>query len=515
LTINLGVRSETHGGFSEKYNNAGGFDPTLTDPVASSGAYTVNPLGSIWFASAVGARTQSNATKTAVMPRFGFAWQPTYKWVVRGGVVQYASLWSNDDLGGAMGFGTGAAGSANVSSTATTPVVQLSQNGFGTLPIIQGANASTPLTYITPASTTGPKGSGGAIPYVPWDTPIQNGWQWMASAQYRLPGNMVVEAQYIGSHWTNMMFLADVNQLSAANLGFTDPGGIDAHGYNSKRPYPQFSGIGVGSNGARTGTYNGISNYQAASFTLHKPMSHGLAVEAFYTWSVLKDDMDDSGWGEQFGGAHYQDAYNPAANYALSNLNRTSVLKGTVLYKVPLGKGHQYLSSDIGDAVLGGWTASGDFIDESGAPITLLMNNPAQNGSLGSSDGNGESAWYPNKVGNPGSGGNINAWFNQLAYASPAVNTFGTNPRSSLNGPGLVWFDFSLAKSFSMPGWERGKLQIRMDANNVFNHPAFADPSSSLNPAALLSGTPDPSVGKITGTDGGGRVIELSARFSF
>jgi hypothetical protein len=333
----------------------------------------------------------------------------------------------------------------------------------------------------------------------------------MGSVQYRLPGNMVAEGQYVGAHWENMMFLADINQLSVANLGFTDPGGIDAHGYNSKRPYPQFSGIGVGSGGSRTGTYNGISNYDSASFMLHKPMSYGLALEAAYTWSVLKDDMDDSGWGEQFGDAFYQDAYNPSANYAKSNLNRPNVLKGTVLYQIPLGRGHQYLSSDIGDAVLGGWEASGDYIAESGTPFTLFMDDPANNGSLGSSDGNGESAWYPNRTGNPGSGGNLNAWFNQQAYASPAFNTFGKEPRNSLTGPGMVWFDFSLAKSVSMPGWEAGKLQIRMDANNIFNHPAFSLPNSKID----HSNFSDTSVGKITGTDGGGRVIQLSARFSF
>ena len=511
LTINVGVRAEIHGGSWEKYNHAGGFDPTLTDPVASAGAYTVNPLGSIWFAGLNGARTKSNANKTAVMPRFGFAWQASNNWVVRGGVGQYASLWSEDTVGGPMGFGSGALGSANVATTSTTPVATLSQPGFGTLPIIQGAAARNPLTYITPAAATGPQGSGGSLPYTPWDLPIQNGWQWMGSVQYRLPGNMVAEGQYVGAHWENMMFLADINQLSVANLGFTDPGGIDAHGYNSKRPYPQFSGIGVGSGGSRTGTYNGISNYDSASFMLHKPMSYGLALEAAYTWSVLKDDMDDSGWGEQFGDAFYQDAYNPSANYAKSNLNRPNVLKGTVLYQIPLGRGHQYLSSDIGDAVLGGWEASGDYIAESGTPFTLFMDDPANNGSLGSSDGNGESAWYPNRTGNPGSGGNLNAWFNQQAYASPAFNTFGKEPRNSLTGPGMVWFDFSLAKSVSMPGWEAGKLQIRMDANNIFNHPAFSLPNSKID----HSNFSDTSVGKITGTDGGGRVIQLSARFSF
>jgi hypothetical protein len=500
LTINLGVRSETHGGAIEKYHNAGGFDPTLADPVASTIAYPTNAMGSIWFADLNGARNQSYETKTAVMPRLGFAWQATDKWVVRGGVGQYASLWSEDTVGGTMGFGSGAVGSASTSST-TTPVVQLSGSGSN-LTILKGAAARNPLSYITPAN---PQGSGGSIPYTPYSLPIQNGWQWMAGVQRRLPGNMVAEAQYVGSHWENMMFLADDNQLSAANLGKGQ----------TARPYPQFSGIGVGSGGSRTGTYNGISNYQSASFMLHKPASHGLAVEAAYTWSRLYDDMDDSGWGEQFGDAYYQDAYNPKANYAKSNLNRPNVLKGTVLYNIPLGKGHQYLSSAIADAVLGGWTASGDFSAESGAPFTVVLDDPTNNGSLGSSDGNSEAAWYPNLSGNPNSGGHsIKQWFNQQAYTSPALNTFGTNPRNSLIGPDFVWFDFSLAKSWTMPGWERGKVQLRMDSTNIFNHPAFSDPDSVLSHVAL-GGTSSASVGAITGTDGGGRTVMLSGRFSF
>ena len=134
-----------------------------------------------------------------------------------------------------------------------------------------------------------------------------------------------------------MMFEADINQLPAGKLGQGQ----------AARPYPQFSGIGVGSGGSRTGSYNGISNYESASFMLHEPMSHGLAAEIAYTWSRLYDDMDDSGWGEQFGNAYYQDAFNPSANYATSNFNRPNSLKGTLLYAIPLGKGHQYLNSDL------------------------------------------------------------------------------------------------------------------------------------------------------------------------
>ncbi len=511
LTINLGVRSETHGGSTEKYNNAGGFDPTLADPVASTSAYPVNSLGSMWFAGLNGERRQSYATKTLVMPRLGFAWTMSPDWVIRGGVGQYASLWSMDTVGGVMGFGSGcgvpglcgAVGSTTTSST-TTPVVQLSGSGAN-LPVVTGAAARNPLSYITPAN---PQGSGGSIPYTPFHLPIQNGWQWTVGVQRRLPGNMVAEAQYVGSHWGNMMFEADINQLPANKLG----------GTQADRPYPQFSGIGVGSGGSRTGQYAGISNYESASFMLHHlQTTHGLAFDLGYTWSQLKDDMDDSGWGEQFGDVYYQDAYNLSANYALSNFNRPNALKGELLYAIPLGKGHQYLSSALADAALGGWQASGDFEAESGTPITVVMDNPINDGSLGSSDGNGQAALYPNKVGNPGSGGHtIASWFNQLAYASPAANTFGTNPRNSLTGPDFVFFDFSMAKSFGMPGWESAKFQIRMDAENIFNHPAFQNPYNVLSHVALSTGTPDVSVGNITGTDGNyGRTIQLSGRFSF
>jgi hypothetical protein len=501
LTVNLGLRSETHGGSTEKYNNAGGFDPTIANPVPSTPMYPTNPNGSIWFAGLNGARNKSFATKTIVMPRLGFAYTPTQTWVFRGGVGQFATLWSEDTVGGVMGFGSGATGSSSTSST-TIPVVQLSGSGAN-LPVVTGAAARTPLSYITPAN---PQGSGGTIPYTPYHLPIQNGWQWTAGVQRRLPGNMVAEGQYVGSHWGNMMFEADVNQLAANKLGQGQ----------TARPYPQFSGIGVGSGGSRTGSYNGVSNYEAVQFMLHKPTSHGLAAELAYTWSRLYDDMDDSGWGEQFGAVYYQDAYNPSANYGPSNFNRPNALKGSLIYAVPLGKGHQYFNSTLADAALGGWQASGAFQAESGVPFTVIMNSSIPSGSLGGSDGNGQAALYPNRVGDPHAGKqSLNQWYNQLAYAAPAVNAFGTNPKNSLRGPDMSNFDFSLAKSWGIPGWESGKVQLRMDAENIFNHPSFQNPSNSLNPTALSTGIADPSVAQVTATTITGRTVMLTARFSF
>jgi len=487
LTVNLGLRVEVHGGMSEVKNNMGGFDPTLTNPVT-------NTPGSIWFAGLNGARTQSFETKAIAMPRLGFAWQASNNWVVRGGVGQYSSLWSMDTVGGPLGFGSGVTGTASTASP-TTPVVQLSGNGVG-LPIIAGRD---PALY---------NGQGnGFIPYTPYHLPIMNGWQWTASVQRRLPANMVVEGQYVGNHWENMHFEADVNQLPAKELGCpSSPATPDLC-----RPFPQYLGIGIGSGGARTGMYNGVSNYHAIQALLHKPFGNGLAAELAYTWSRLKDDMDSSGWGNQFGAVYYQDAFNPHANYALSNFDRPHAFKGSVVYSLPLGRGHQYLNSPLADAALGGWQASASWVAESGAPFTVVMNNVTPSGTLC----NG-CALYPNLVGDPHvSNRSVNEWFNQLAYAAPPVNTFGNNKRNSLRGPRLSDVDFSLAKSWGLPGWEQGKLQLRMDAINILNHPSFRNPSNNLNPAALASQTPDRTVGNITATTITGRIVQLSARFSF
>ncbi len=481
VTINLGVRVEVHGGMSEVQNRMGGFDPSLTNPVT-------NTPGSIWFAGLNGERTKSFETKTIALPRLGFAWQASNNWVVRGGVGQYSSLWSMDTVGGPLGFGSGVTGTASTGST-TTPVVTLSGSGAG-LPIVSGRN---PALY---------NGQGnGFLPYTPNNLPIMDGWQWTGSVQRRLPGNMVVEGQYVGNHWENLMFEADVNQLPANNLGCpSSPATPDLC-----RPFPQYLGIGIGAGGSRTGKYSGVSNYEAVQGLLHKPFGNGLSAELAYTWSRLKDDMDTSGWGNQFGGVFYQDAYNPHANYALSNFDRPQAFKATAVYALPIGRGHQYLNSAAADAALGGWQASLSFQAESGAPYTVWL-DPSADGSL-CNTGQGGCALYPNLVGNPHvSNPSISQWFNPAAFAIPAANTFGNNKRNSLRGPKLTDMDFSLGKTWGLPGWEQGKLALRMDATNVLNHPSFQNPDGKLT---------DSSVGVIPGTTIGGRVLQLSARFSF
>ena len=464
--------------------------------------YPTNPLGSIWFAGLNGARNQSYATKTHrdASPRFRVDNIAELGPPRRRGAIRFAM--ERGHRGWIDGLRLRLRWAVRPLPARQHP--WCSYRGVGRIcPFLQ---VLQPATLFLTSRLQTPREAAGRSPIPLTSLPIQNGWQWTAGVQRRLPGNMVAEAQYVGSHWENMMFEADVNQLPANKLGQGQ----------AARPYPQFSGIGVGSGGSRTGTYNGISNYQSAQFMLHVPTNHGLAAEVSYTWSRLYDDMDDSGWGNQFGDVYYQDAYNPSANYGPSNFNRPNSVKGSVLYALPFGKGHQYLSSTLADAVLGGWTASGDFEAESGVPFTVIMNSSIPDGSLGGSDGNGAAALYPNKVGNPSSGGqSLSQWFNQLAYAAPAVNTFGTNPRNSLRGPDLTDIDFSLAKSWSIPGWESRQSAASDGCDRPTTIQASHLPATNSIQPRCATGIPDPSVGQITATTINGRTVQLTGRFQF
>ena len=116
------------------------------------------------------------------------------------------------------------------------------------------------------------------------------------------------------------MFEADVNQLPANKLG---QGQADGRTRSLRHR--------VGSGGSRTGTYNGISNYQSAQFMLHVPTNHGLAAEVSYTWARLYDDMDDSGWGNQFGNVSIKTPITPLRTMGLRISTGQTPSRGGIL----------------------------------------------------------------------------------------------------------------------------------------------------------------------------------------
>jgi len=107
--------------------------------------------------------------------------------------------------------------------------------------------------------------------------------------------------------------------------------------------------------------------------------------------------------------------------------------------------------------------------------------------------------------------GNIGAtgrWFDTAAFAQPTGVQFGNTGRNQFYGPGGWNLDFSLFRSFPVGATRR--LEYRLQAANLLNHPVFGNPSSSIT-----SGT----FGQITAVSGTGsyleRQIQMGLRFSF
>ena len=105
--------------------------------------------------------------------------------------------------------------------------------------------------------------------------------------------------------------------------------------------------------------------------------------------------------------------------------------------------------------------------------------------------------------------GKPDQWFDPRAFLIPTQGTFGNVARGSIRGPGLVDFDTSLFKKFTIS--ERLNLQFRAEAFNVFNHASFSYP----NPVVFSGNTISPSAGVITQTNGTSRQLQFALKLIF
>jgi hypothetical protein len=98
-----------------------------------------------------------------------------------------------------------------------------------------------------------------------------------------------------------------------------------------------------------------------------------------------------------------------------------------------------------------------------------------------------------------------NEFFNTAAFTAPAPYTFGDAGRNIVNGPGNNVFDMALTRRFRLR--ERGSLQFRAEAFNIFNHPNWGVPGGYADFGA-------PLFGGILGV-GNPRQLQFAIRYDF
>ena len=494
FTLNIGVRYQIRHGWSEVHNNEAIYDPTINNPAN-------NTPGAYWYATThTNGRTQLESNKyDTVLPRVGFSWLVRPNMTLRGGFGEYAYNLSLDTYGGGMGAEISSSGNYSDTTNGITPATQLGGPGtiFGT---------TNPLPY-SAASTDPTRFNGQNVSYTQYNTPNPGIYQWNLGIQQAIGNNMVFDLAYVASHGFNLQFVTDLNQIPTTDLSSND---------TQYAPNSNFHQI----NGS---TNNGISNYNSMQAQINRRLSHGLSFGFNYTWSHFLDDYDSSGWGSRNGPTSRQYADAPS-NYSNSNFDIRNAFKGRVVYELPFGKGRQFMNHNwLLDEVLGGYRVSSTMQLTSGNPFSIFAEGADTYADIGSNN-----APYPNYVGNghnlrgvPG-GRNAYEWYNPANFTLPVSGTFGNVRRNALYGPGLEVFNISAGKYFDIH--ESMKLQIRLDANNAFNHGSLGQPNGNLTQAtgagAIYTGngtggTNSIQSGQITGNKVNGRQVQAGVRLEF
>jgi hypothetical protein len=346
--------------------------------------------------------------------------------------------------------------------------------------------------------------------------------------QYALAKDFALEASYVGTLGRKLLGIENRNTFdgrTACNpLGPTAACIADGfpNGFKATRPNTVFN------NDNARGNYYG-SNYNAFDLTLRKRFSHGLSLNANYTYAKSLDEISDVFRTRNGGNISATDVQNVRNDYGPSDFDIRHRVVVSFNYDLPIFHGNR---------LLGGWTVNSIISWNTGAPIGLWDQSSDANkdgsrnerpnyvgsGSvLNSIVGkeeiiNGKSAYvYLDNTGDK----NFVRASKCLTDSRINVNTHGglwcdTNlSRNAIPGPKFANVDFGVSKNFKI----NERMGFRFDANffDLLNHPNF------LNPGAVATGgnnfiNDGNTFGQslnTAGDTGGHRVTQLAIRFDF
>ncbi len=452
-------------------------------------------------------------------PRVGIAWSMNSRSVIRAGYGLYfdplpaRSQYAQNDLEAAVWpDATAYSGTANLSANFTN-------NTFFNIIQLQGQGFATPLP------TTSPWTVGGFNDDPNYKDPYSH--QWHVEYQRELWKSSMVSVAYVGSVSRRLPYSGLGNSARHAYPNGTPTATVDAD-----RPVPW---VGAGLNYTLA---IGRANYRALETKFQRRFTNGWSTLVSYTWSRTMDTGSgyfnvENGAG---GSASIQNYWDQSTAWGPASYSIPHFISWATLYEVPFGKGKRWLKSGPASWILGNWQTNFIAQARTGAPFNLVVT-----GDLANLRGSGSSApnnyLRPNQIADPYVAGPVAAnpdpncqktisqggraadqtrtiisWFNPCAFTSPS-GAFGTFPRNALRGANVYNVDFSMFKS--IPFGERVKLQLRMEAFNIFNIQSRDAPSAvTINSSGSTIAA---GVGRITGLAQGKtpRQIQFGMKLSF
>jgi hypothetical protein len=458
LTVNYGLRWE----FAEPFVNKAG-----------SGLFTYETGQYYWDMKNPITGQPANIRRGVISPdyhgfgpRLGIAYQLPGKTVVR---ASYAIFFDT--------FGNGYA--------------QTQQGDRGDWPFafpqtaadLNTAVPSAPLVQPFPSPTppTPPSGfeenlnawpSSSRVPYVN---------QWSFSLQHEFSASTTGELSYFGS-----LGVKNSGQIvdNVALTPGTDP-------YQNRQRYPSVPPNVLNGYNEFCSWYDGL----VAKVTMRA--SRNLTLMANYTWSKTMD-MEDSFVNGGLYGTPFSDPtrFTLGLNKGPAGFDVTNIINVSYVYNVPIKT-----QSKLANAVVGGWSTSGNIHFDSGVPYFIVLTSDNENiGFVG------RNVEFPNLVADPNSGftRSLNEWFNTSAYVIPPFGTRGYAGRHALySDPESNW-DAAVYKKWFFK--ETRDVEFRGEFFNLPN-------SHTFDPAGALEG--EPQFGTISAVRQMGRQIQFALKVHF
>ena len=302
---------------------------------------------------------------------------------------------------------------------------------------------------------------------------------WNVAFERRLPLDISVDVAYVGAKGVGGYGWVDVN------LPTTLGGGA------ASRPYFISHGRQLDTNvwGAILDT-----DYDSLQVAINRPFKQRFMLKGAYTFSRSMNESDADGRTGLSMGAHpgYRDR-----SWGLAGYDRPHNFQAGFVYQLPWANEGTGYGNPV-KAILGDWQLNGVFGAFSGTPFHVTSSGTSLNtpGITQTANFSGGDLKVLGKIGEAGT------WFDTSQFTAPTGVTIGNVKRNQFRGPGGWTFDMSLFRTVPVGGSRR--LELRVEAGNIFNHPVFANPDTGLQ---------NSNFGKITNIPGGGGTINANASY--
>jgi len=335
--------------------------------------------------------------------------------------------------------------------------------------------------------------------------------QYSLGIQYEFAPHWVLELGYVGSSGINLVdAYHDYNAARLASAANPIDGQITntLENLNSRVPY-----LGYIPSGLTITAFDGKSNYNSLQAAVRKHLSHGLSLQASYTWSKnLSDLLNNAG---SFNG-NVNDPNKLSQQVGPVSFSRPQRLIVNYSWDPPLGK-HRGPSGKV----LEGWNLSGVTTIQVGAPLTVTDSLAGSIYGMNGAYASTQTAQmcpgvtYPSAATSGGIDSRLGGVSGGPGYlklsafcAPPAVGDgtgFGNSGIGILPGPGQANFDVAAIKN--TPIQEKQNLQFRAEFFNLFNHPQFGNPAVEVSSPGTF--------GQITTTVVNPRIVQFALKYIY